>query len=272
MLTKHKIWLGAGVLAMAVGAIVGRAPAFRATVWPARSGALNPEGSAEEGESGESGEASPTAEAGEAGRGSATEANAADESGEAGEHGAVPTSSSVQDFAGGSFDTALAKVLGGEGGKGGLGITPLYYNGGQWSFTVPALTGAQTHKAVAGNSLRSERHFALHFAPDGHYGGWSFTWAKAASLARCPSKSGETWGVFDGECWVATENPLAGTWTVKGDTLCFAPPARGVTDGRDCVRTALMLGSLVMFGPDGKMIGKGAELLPGNNAGRSRVR
>jgi hypothetical protein len=30
--------------------------------------------------------------------------------------------------------------------------------------------------------------------------------------------------------------------------------------------------NLVMFGPDGNLIGKGAKLLPGSNAGRSRAR
>lgn len=262
MLTKHKIWLGTGALAAAAGAVAVW-PGFKMAVWPSHPRSFS--GKADETrviQSEGSGQHLTQADAPPA-------AGAEGKSTDTGEHGSIRTISTVQDFAGGSFAVALAEVLDGEGGKGGLGITPLTYSAGQWTFSVPALTGSQLNDAVIGNSLRSERHFALHFDRDGRYSGWSLNWSKA-SMARCPSKSGSNYGVFDGECWVATENTLTGTWTVRSDQLCMNPAPRGVTEGRDCVRGALMLNSLVFFGPDGRMIGKGAELLPGNNAARER--
>jgi len=278
LLTKYKLWFGVGVIATAVGIVAERT---NAQLWPARSSSASVDDgdSAEAGESGEAGEAINEVEEGERGTasgpvggGEAGESAAMlpSQSGEGGERGRGPaTAEGAHDFAGGSFDAALAEVLGGEGGKDGLGISPLVRSGDGWGFSVPALTAAQISKAVVGNSLRSERHFAVHFEPNGHYRGWSYSWSKG-SLEQCSGNSGPTYGMFDGECWVATENTLSGGWKVARDTLCMMPAPRGVTAGQTCVRGALMLNSLVFFGPDGRMIGKGAELLPGDNAGRDR--
>lgn len=263
MLTRHKVWFGTGVLAAAAGVLVGLNPGDGPTAL--RSGLSLP--------AGESGEAGEGAAAGALSRNlnspSAAVTATADEGGEAGEHGVTLAPNGAQDFAGGSFDVALAQVLDGEGGKDGIGITPLLLENGAWRFSVPTLTGSQLTRAVSDNSLRSERHFAMYFERGGRYRGWSLSWAKT-TMAHCPSRSGANYGVFDGECWVGTENAVAGTWAVRGDTLCLSPAPRGITQGKECVRAALMLSSLVFFGSDGHMLGKGAELLRGDNAGRER--
>lgn len=266
MVTKQKVWIATGVIAVTAGVVVGR---LQSPVWPAHRIAMDA------GEMGEAGQRVSTAsnESGEAGEtGAATaegESGSAAGSEEGGEHGAASVATGPTHSAEGSFDVVLAAVLGGEGGKDGLGVTPMSDTAGSWSSSVPALTGPQLQKAVAGNSIRSERHFAMYFSADGQYNGWSLIWSKGA-MAQCPAKVGPSYGVYDGECWVGRENALNGRWIINGDLLCLTPTPVGVTHGRSCVRTALMLNSLVFFGTDGKMIGKGADLLPGKNAGRER--
>jgi hypothetical protein len=255
--TRQKLWIATGVVAVSAGVVTGR---LHKHVWP------TPRIATDVGEMGEAGErlSTPSVEQGESGEaGAATEGGASAASDEGGEHGAAPAAKN------GSFDAVLAAVLGGEGGKDGLGLTPMTNNAGHWSFNVPALTGPELLKAVAGNSIRSERHFAMYLSANGDYNGWSLSWSKG-SMAQCPTGSGPNYGVYDGECWVGRENPLTGRWVVKGDLLCLTPAPVGVTRGQNCVRTALMLNSLVFFDTEGQMIGKGADLLPSKNVARER--
>lgn len=174
-----------------------------------------------------------------------------------------------EDFPGGSFEDALEHVFAGEGGEGGLGFSALENQGGRWSFTVPALSGEQLTKALSGNSLRQEAHYAMHLEPSGQYRGWALSWEKAP-MAQCPSDEGPNHSIDDGQCWVASEGEIKGTWSVKDDTLCLSPAPEQVSGAHDCVRAALVLNDVVLFGPDGKMIGKGNNLLKGENAARER--
>lgn len=243
MLTKHKIWIGAGVVAAAVGMIAGRT-----------TDGLRPVPSMAAGEFGEGGEGG---------------ASRAVESGEGGEGGANAGQAASGDFPNGSFADALNQVLDGEGGQGGLGINPLREGIDGWSFTVPALTGTQLTHAVSGNSLRSERHFAIYFATGGTYQGWSLSWAEAP-VNQCPSLIGSNYRFMDGQCWLATDNKLAGNWTVDDNRLCLSPGPERVTNGQECVHTALVLNSILFFGSDGQLIGKGSELVRGQDVGRDR--
>jgi hypothetical protein len=269
VLTKQKVWIGAGVLAAAAGVVVGQGAGLRPLVWPGggRPATTQP-GEIESGEAGQ--RVAPVVdESGEAGQRQPTPSATSADGAESGEHGASANTTETGDYEGGSFDAALAAVLDGEGGKDGLGISRLLPGAGGFSTRIPTLNAPQVQKAVAGNSLRSERHFAMHFEPDGHYRGWSLSWVKAP-MAKCPGKSGPDYGVFDGECWIAKENVLVGRWMVRADALCLDPAPRGVTQGQGCVRAALLLNSLVFFGPDGRMIGKGADLVKGDNAAHAR--
>lgn len=247
MLAKQKIWLAAGVVSAAAGAIASRGFHVLRGVESAN------ELSSESGEAGERTAALGYSQGGEEGAPSASA-----EGGEKGERGTDD-----------AFEAALKLVFAGEGGQGGLGISPLMEHRGAWSFTVPALTELQLQQALKGNSLRTENHFAVHFAPDGRYRGWALAWARAP-MAQCPGKGGLNYGIFDEQCWVASESRLDGSWTVMRDQFCLKPSPPGVTGGAGCVRAALILDNIVFFGPDGKMIGKGSDLVRGENVARAR--
>ncbi len=122
---------------------------------------------------------------------------------------------------------------------------------------------------LSGYTRRSENHFALHFAPSGQYRGWALLWAQQP-MTRCPTRKGEDYVVLEQECWVATPSELHGKWSINGDRLCLAPAPQAVTDGKECVRAALVLSSVVFFGADGKMIRKGSDLRKGQDAARTR--
>ena len=169
------------------------------------------------------------------------------------------------DFPGESFDEVLKRVL--SGSHNGLGISRMRESGGAYSLSVPALNAAQVRAALSGNTLRYENHFAIHFTRAGEYRGWSLTWV-ATPVERCPSKEGPRHGVVEDECWLAQANHLQGTWSLQGDLLCLNPPPAGVTGGERCVRSALMLDTIILFTPDGSMIDKGSDLRPGVDIGR----
>ncbi|MGC1524355.1 MAG: hypothetical protein WA803_22640 [Steroidobacteraceae bacterium] len=264
MLTKHKMWLGAGVAAAAVGIATGRLGDFLYPInWRRAAEASKGTASVEEGERGERVNGALNMNAADTGERGEIVARA-----EGGEQG-VGNDSVGSDFPGGSFNDALSRVFMGEGGQGGLGISPLRNDHGAWSFSVPVLNGAQLHQAITDNSLRSENHFALHFAPSGEYRGWALLWTQQP-MTRCPSKKGENYVVLERECWVATPSELDGKWAIDGDRLCLAPAPQAVTDGKECVRAALVLSSVVFFGDDGKMIRKGSDLRKGQDAARTR--
>ena len=180
------------------------------------------------------------------------------EGGEGGENG---TPSLENDFPGGTFATALHKVLEGEGGEGGLGMTRL-----NRMVTIPALNGAQVWKALEGNTLRRNNAFALTFGA-GTFRGWQHRWEKVDAQRCASAKKGDpTLEMEDGECWHRLDFDIPrGTWRIEHDMLCTEPALIRVAEGQRCVSLALVLDNVALFGADGKMIGKGAELVPGEH-------
>jgi hypothetical protein len=175
------------------------------------------------------------------------------------------------DFPGGSFDTALNKIFAGEGGESGIGFSPLRQQAdGKWSFSVPALDGAQVKQAVSGNSLYRDHSFAIHLSPSGQYEGWQRTW-RQEGLDSCPTQGSANYSYIlnsHGECWVVTDQDVQGGWTIEGDLLCFDPVPSALTNAQ-CNRVSLVLNSLVLWDPDGHMIGKGNELHKGKSIRRT---
>ncbi len=252
MLKKHKVWLSVGVVSVVVGAAADR------LLYAPQSAS----GTAEPG--GEGGEGGEGMQGGDAGEIQAPVTHS--EGGEGGES-AIGISAN-QPVDGASFDETLKLVFGGEGGQGGMGMGPMTNRDGTWEFSVPALDGEQLKKALSENSLRSENHFALTFAPDGDYSGWSISWSKGLP-AQCPTPKGPTHGVFDGECWVGTHSKLSGAWSVEGELLCLRPAPKAITGSEECVRAALMLDKILFFGSSGRLLGKGSTLVSGTSIARS---
>jgi hypothetical protein len=228
LLIKRKIWVGAGVVAAALTSV--------ATVHQAA--ALT----RESGETGTQGDESGLAKGSSGERGQEADSN--------------------------SFERLLRGVFNGEGGQDGLGISPLRKSGTGWAFSVPALTGGQVKQAVAGNSLRSENHFAVYFSPDGQFRGWALSWAQGPK-DDCTSRKDPNRVLMEGQCWIGADTNLSGSWTIKDDTLCLNPSPRPVTDGKQCVRAAIVLNSVLFFGSDGKMVRKGSDLRKGLQLART---
>lgn len=161
------------------------------------------------------------------------------------------------DFPGG-FDRALEKVLAGEGGEGGRGLTKMMP-----SVTSPALRGFQISKAITGNTLRTYGGSAIHYDPAGSLSGWMGSWTLASS-GKCPGKT-LTEDYFNGAkgCYKMTRKPVTGTWSVEGDKLCRVVTTDGVTK-KGCSHVALLLDTFGLFDSEtGTMSGKGFKLLPG---------
>lgn len=165
------------------------------------------------------------------------------------------------EFPGGNFSAALKKVLAGEGGEGGIGISKM----SNQQVTIPALSGANVKEALSGNTLRQNDLFALHFRADGGFNGWEVKWEKV-DKARCAANAGnENYDVEDGVCWFATTLQQKGTWSTKGDQLCTQPALVAASGGSSCVSVALVLDRFALFNDKGDMIGKGNTLVPGEN-------
>lgn len=183
-------------------------------------------------------------------------AGAPGEAGEAGEAG--PESAGPDNFPGG-FDRALEKVLAGEGGEGGRGLSKMLP-----SVTSPALSGFQIKKAFTSNTLYSSGASALHYDPSGKLAGWVGSWA-LLSPGRCPTKADPAATYFQGAkgCYQMTKHPAAGTWSVNNDQLCRSFTANG-KETTGCSYVALLLETFALFdGETGSMSGKGFKLLAG---------
>lgn len=183
-------------------------------------------------------------------------AGAPGEAGEAGEAGAE--TAGPDNFPGG-FDKALEKVLAGEGGEGGRGLSKMLP-----SVTSPALAGYQVKKAFTNNTLYSAGASALHYDVSGKLAGWVGSWA-LISPDKCPTRAGPAETYFQGSkgCYKMTKHPAAGNWSVKNDQLCRSFTANGKqTTG--CSYVALLLETFALFdGETGAMSGKGFKLLAG---------
>lgn len=178
--------------------------------------------------------------------------------GEAGEGGESAAATGPDDFPGG-FDKALEKVLAGEGGEGGRGLTKMLP-----SVTSPALHDFQIKKAVTNNTLYSAGASALHYDPSGQLTGWVGSWA-LISPQECPTKPGPAETYFQGAkgCYKLTKHDATGTWNIKDDQLCRSYTANGKTT-TGCSYVALLLETFALFdGETGVMSGKGFKLLAG---------
>jgi hypothetical protein len=169
------------------------------------------------------------------------------------------------DFPGGKFSDVLKKVLAGEGGEGGIGMSKM--QGGK--LTIPALSGAHIKEALSGNTLRRDNEFALHFAPQGTFKGWEIKWDEV-DAARCTKDAGKEYSLEEGVCWFSTTVQYpTGTWTMQGDKLCTAPTLVTAAEDNKCVTMALILDKLAAFNDKGDMLGKGSTLLPGEKFEKS---
>lgn len=165
----------------------------------------------------------------------------------------------------GDFSEALARVLAGEGGEGGLGLT---YQPGQISF--PALTSAQITQALTGNTLRRDNFFAMHFQPGGRYTGWASSWKKVEGK-RCEGTPGREYMLEHGECYRRTDMQVPdGAWSVKDGMLCVKPALKPATGDRECASVFLVLDRVALFDGKGAMLGKGNDLVEGRQLASTR--
>ena len=192
--------------------------------------------------------------------GSATSAGT--EGGEGGEGGEAGEAGTAKDFPGGSFATALEKVFDGEGGEGGLGLVK-----GKSSVTVPALNDSQITRLVAGNTLRSEYHFAAYFEQGGSIEGWSTKWTEHPASDCKPAD------LDDGKCWKSVTKQLpAAKWTVRNGTLCTEPAVPSLTGDGSCASVFLVLDRVVLYDKDNKIVGKGNDAYEGREIGETARR
>lgn len=177
---------------------------------------------------------------------------------------AASAASAADEFTGGTLDYALEKVFAGEGGEGGVGFTKM-----NRSFSVPALTESQLRQVFSGNTLAAKGRVSAHLRADGTIDGWFSIDEEVKPFSRCPKEnfSGDNMFVHDGQCMHRSfEQFKAAKWSIKGDQLCV-PNSVGFAEapGAGCYYAALVLNNVVLFGEDGKMVGKGRDLSKGKN-------
>ena len=171
------------------------------------------------------------------------------ETGEGGEGSAA--------YPGGGFESALGKVLAGEGGEGGAGLRK---EGDTVSF--PALNDEQIRRAIAGNTLRLEQHSAYHFDKSGTGQGWEMKWSQVET-SKCGKGADPSYSLENGECWRSETLKLpAAKWTVRDKKLCTDPAVLPVTGPKACASVFLILNNVALFDGD-KLIGKGNTLHAG---------
>ncbi|MFC4312444.1 hypothetical protein ACFPN2_25400 [Steroidobacter flavus] len=178
------------------------------------------------------------------------------------ETASAPSAAGQDEFAGGSLSHALDKVFAGEGGEGGLGFTKMTR-----AFSVPALTTNQLRQVFTGNTLGQSGKIAAHLRPDGKVEGWHNVDTEV-KFERCPKVNAEGDGLFihdETQCMQRTFTEFKNaTWSIKGDQLCLPKAAVAAGEGTACYYAALVLNSVVVFGEDGKMEGKGNSLWRGS--------
>jgi hypothetical protein len=176
------------------------------------------------------------------------------ESGEGGEQGAAMSS----DFPGGTFDSALEKVLAGEGGEGGIGIVKSGAN-----LSIPALSEAQLTRAFSDNTLRNGNNLAYHFSKNGTAEGWQVDW-KQVDVAKCANNSDPSYEMDEGECWhQVTEALPAAKWTVRDSMLCLEPALTALSENGGCFSAFFVLNKVALYDAKGGMSGKGYDLHAG---------
>jgi hypothetical protein len=154
------------------------------------------------------------------------------------------------------FATALDKLLDGEGGEGGAGMSPM-----RRSVMVPALDEKQLKLALTGNTIRLDWHLALHFSEAGKVNGWQTSWDQA-SMERCPTTLSATYSRENGKCYVANRREISGAWEVRDSQVCLPSLALGST-GTHCYTMVVLLDKVALFDEHGKLVGRGHNLAKG---------
>ena len=182
--------------------------------------------------------------------------------GEAGEGGPKPADSADKFYSATGqrdvpFGKALEKIMEGSGGEGGIGFSK---SGPE--FVVPALTDSQIKAALVGNTFRKDQAVAIYFGKDGNVEGWKRDWSKSPSKDQCPTKLGDNYEMSDGDCWIATVNPIVGPYTVRNNSICMPAYSGKSADGNVCYYFAFITKFVVIA--DGKKVyGGGKDLVPG---------
>ena len=157
-------------------------------------------------------------------------------------------------------NAAREKILDGEGGEDGLGLSRSWPR-----VSAPALTNEQIKKAIIGNTLRRNDEFAAYFNPNGTVEGWETDYNEVA-VEKCPKKDipGDSYFLEpDGQCWQKTELKMTGTWQVQGNQFCNK--LNWETGEWDrCFHVFMLLDQFGFFDVNtGKMEGKGQFLAKG---------
>jgi hypothetical protein len=175
-----------------------------------------------------------------------------------GQAAAAETTSPVSDFPGGTVEEAVSKIFDGEGGEGGIGMSRM-----RPALVIPSLATDQITKAFAGNTLRHDGRFAIHFRPNGSVVGWSTEYLPAAASA-CPTPKGAGYMVMDGKCWKQREFDVSSRWEAKDGKLCMPGILEDPILPQYCYHAALVLNHVALFNSDGEFTGKGWTLAKGD--------
>ena len=172
---------------------------------------------------------------------------------------AAPGAASKEAYPDVDFNKTLEKMFDGEGGEGGLG-----YKVAGNKVTAPILSAAQLEKAIPGNTLRKNFHYALHLAADGAVSGWTREWDEV-DRGLCKS-----YGYNDGlnrdpsgACWKDRATKISGRWTLKQNRVCLPDVFKGKGDSNGCYRMVIFMNNIVLLGDDNVIVGKEMFLVKG---------
>ncbi len=157
-----------------------------------------------------------------------------------------------------SFSRALGKMLDGEGGEGGIGLTA-----SGPSFNFPALTTDQLRATLPGRTIRKDQAVAMYFDPSGTVEGWKRDWEKADASA-CPHEIGEDYEVEDGQCWIAKVNPISGAYRFDDGRVCMPAYSGKPEDGEACYYIGFLF-KYIAIGDGKRMYGSGKEIYTGRH-------
>lgn len=156
------------------------------------------------------------------------------------------------------FDKALSLMLAGEGGENGIGVQKVWP-----TLQIPALTGAQIGKAIAGNSLVIPYHYSFQLGANGSVGGYNIRY-DPVDVKKCPRKEipGDGLLLYEGVCSQQVNETISGTWKVANDRLCL-DIGWASTKVSDCFTVFFVMDSVALVKPDGSVWGKAHGLKRG---------
>lgn len=156
------------------------------------------------------------------------------------------------------FEKALSLMLAGEGGEGGLGMHKVWP-----TLSIPALSGKQITRALAGNSLTMAYHYTFQFGANGSVGGYYVEYTPV-EVGRCPKTEvpGDGLLLHEGVCSQQTNAPITGTWKVDGDRLCLDASWSG-DKVDECFNVFFALDSVALVSENGDLWHKAHKLKKG---------